>query len=176
MNFVPDVLFSLFVNAGVAKFVPTEQVEEAHFDETFNINVKGAFFTIQKLLPVLRDGSSIVLNGSNIVHAGFPAAVVYAASKAALNSFAKSLSKDLLPRHIRVNVVNPGPTDTPIVHKFGWSPEQAEAATKALAQKVPIGRAAHPDEIAHYVLFLLSDKSSFILGTELTVDGGLTQL
>jgi NAD(P)-dependent dehydrogenase (short-subunit alcohol dehydrogenase family) len=95
-DIVPVVQCSLFVNAGVAKFVPTEQVEEAHFDETFDINVKGAFFTIQKLLPVLRDGSSIVINGSNIVHAGFPATVVYAASKAAVNSFAKSLSRDLL--------------------------------------------------------------------------------
>jgi NAD(P)-dependent dehydrogenase (short-subunit alcohol dehydrogenase family) len=93
-----------------------------------------------------------------------------------ISPVSSKVAPHMLPRHIRVNVINPGPTDTPIVHKFGLSPEQVEATVKALAQQVPIGRTAHPDEIAHYVLFLLSDKSSFILGTELTVDGGLTQL
>ena len=169
-------VYSLFVNAGVAFFVPFELVDEAHFDQLFNVNVKGAYFTIQKLLPVLKDGSSIVLNGSGVVHVGLPASSAYSATKGALNSFAKTLSRDLLPRKIRVNTVNPGPVETPIMVKVGLPAEATEAMKDNFATQIPIGRMGVPSEITGYVAFLLSDKSTFILGTELTIDGGLSQL
>jgi len=146
------------------------------FDSLFDINVKGAYFTIQKLLPVLKDGSSIVLNGSGAAHSGIAATSVYAATKAALNSFAKTLSRDLLPRRIRVNVVNPGSITTPIISKTGVSAEVADGFLKSIAAETPVGRVGTVDEITGYVAFLLSDKSTFILGTELTIDGGLSQL
>jgi len=142
----------------------------------FNTNVKGAYFTIQKLLPVLKDGSSIVLNGSVAAHSGSPASSAYAATKAALNSFAKTLSRDLLPRKIRVNVVNPGFVLTPIIEKSGVPKEAMEGMLKTIVDQVPVGRAGRVEEITGYVAFLLSDKSTFILGTELSIDGGLTQL
>lgn len=142
----------------------------------FNTNTKGAFFTIQKLLPVLKDGSSIVLNGSCAVNNGTGAASVYSATKASLNSFAKTLSRDLLPRRIRVNVVNPGPVLTPIISKTGLPTEVIDGMMEGIVSKVPIGRIGRVDEITGYVAFLLSDKSTFVLGTELTVDGGMTQL
>ena len=164
------------MNAGIAAFVPFDQVSEEHWDETFNTNLKGAFFTVQKLLPVLRDGASIVLNGSTVVHQGLPATSVYSASKAALNSLAKTLSRDLLPRKIRVNVVNPGPIETPIFGKMGLPAEAVAGVTDHLASTVPVGRIGKPEEITGYVAFLLSDKSTFILGTELTIDGGAAEL
>lgn len=142
----------------------------------FNINLKGAYFTIQKLLPVLKDGASVVLNGSNSAHLGFPATSAYAATKAALNSLAKTISRDLLPRRIRVNVVNPGPVKTPIVSKTGMPAEALEELMKVVVAQVPVGRIGTCDEITGYVAFLLSDKSTFILGTELTIDGGMSQL
>jgi NAD(P)-dependent dehydrogenase (short-subunit alcohol dehydrogenase family) len=151
-------------------------VDEAHFDDMFNTNIKGAFFTIQKLLPVLKDGSSIVLNGSCVANAGYAAGSVYTATKAALNSLAKTLSKDLLPRRIRVNTVNPGPVMTPIFDKLGL-PEDAKAAMQdSFIATVPVGRFGDVREITGYVAFLLSDQSTFVLGTELTIDGGATQL
>jgi len=156
--------------------VPFELVDEDHFDQLFNVNVKGAYFTIQKLLPVLKDGSSIVLNGSGVTHMGLPAASAYSATKAALNSFAKTLSRDLLPRKIRVNTVNPGPVDTPIMGKVGLPAEATEGMKDKFASDVPIGRMGRPSEITGYVTFLLSDKSTFVLGTELTIDGGMSQL
>lgn len=164
------------MNAGIAKFAPIEAVDEAHFDEIFNTNIKGAYFTIQKLLPVLRDGSSIVLNGSVVAHLGFPASSVYSATKGALVTLARTLSKDLLPRKIRVNVVNPGPIATPIMEKFGFAPEALDAMTAQFATMVPLGRIGQVSEITGYVAFLLSDKSTFILGTELSIDGGIAQL
>ena len=166
----------LYVNAGIGLFQPTELVDEASFDVLFNTNVKGAFFTIQKLLPVIKDGASIVLNGSGVIHLGLPATPIYSATKAALNSFAKTLSRDLLPRRIRVNTVNPGVIDTPIMTKVGLSAEEAAGASKKFETDTPVGRVGRPDEITGYVAFLLSDKSTFILGTELTIDGGMTQL
>lgn len=131
------------------------------------------YFLVQKLLPVLKDGSSIVLNGSIVAYTGVPATSVYAATKAAINSFAKTLSRDLLPRKIRVNVVNPGPIDTPAFGKIGLD---AEVIKGAMSAQSPIGRIGRPDEITGYVAFLLSDKSTFILGTELTISGGMAQL
>lgn len=163
----------MFANAAVAKFVPFELVDEEQFDDTFNTNAKGVYFLIQKLLPVLKDGSSIVLNGSVVAYTGNPATSVYSATKAAINSFAKTLSRDLLSRKIRVNVVNPGPIDTPGLGKIGMD---AEIIKGAMAAQNPLGRIGTPDEITGYVAFLLSDKSTFILGTELTISGGAGQL
>eukprot|EP01032_Pedospumella_encystans_P016899 gene16899-19261_t len=171
-----DKLDGLYVNAGVAVFSPFENTTEELFDSLFNTNVKGAYFTIQKLLPVLKDGASVVLNGSNSTHLGIGTTSVYASTKAALNSFAKTLSRDLLPRRIRVNVVNPGPIKTPIAYKSGVPTEVADAIMNSLATQVAIGRIGRVDEITGYVAFLLSDKSTFILGTELTIDGGMSQL
>ena len=166
----------MFVNAGTAKFAPFELVDEAFFDHLFNINVKGAYFTIQKLLPVLKDGSSIVINGSASVHGSNPSNSVYPATKAAVNSFAKTLSRDLLPRRIRVNTVNPGLIDTPGITKLGLPQEALDGFLKLVDTLVPLGRQGHTSEVVGYVAFLLSDKSSFILGTELTIDGGYSQL
>ena len=166
----------LYVNAGVGAFVPFELTTEEVFDQLFNTNVKGTYFTIQKLLPMLKDGSSVVINGTVASHMGPPASSAYAASKAAVNSFAKTLSRDLLPRKIRVNVVNPGLTQTPIIAKTGLPQEAIDAMLKGLVAEVPIGRIGQVEEITGYVAFLLSDKSTFILGTELSIDGGLSQL
>ena len=164
------------MNAGVAVFCPFELTTEEAFDTVFNTNLKGAYFTIQKLLPVLKDGASIVLNGSGAAHSGVATTSAYAATKAGLNSLAKTLSRDLLPRRIRVNVVNPGYITTPIVTKLGLPAEILDEAVKSFAAQVPIGRMGTPEEITGYVAFLLSDKSTFILGTELTIDGGASQL
>uniref|UniRef100_A0A7S3MEL2 Uncharacterized protein n=1 Tax=Spumella elongata TaxID=89044 RepID=A0A7S3MEL2_9STRA len=171
-----DKLDGLYVNAGVAVFYPFEHTTEEAFDTVFNTNLKGAYFTIQKLLPVLKDGSSIVLNGSNTAHMGVASTSAYAATKAGLNSLAKTLSRDLLPRRIRVNVVNPGPIATPIVTKVGIPADMVDEVMKGFIAQVPVGRIGRPDEITGYVAFLLSDKSTFILGTELTIDGGFSQL
>ena len=155
---------------------PVEDVTEEIFDLLFNTNTKGAYFTIQKLLSVLKDGASVVINGSSAVHSGFAGCSVYTASKAAVNSFAKTLSRDLLPRKIRVNVVNPGPTATPFASKAGMPAEAIDGMMKYMATLVPIGRVGVAEDMTGYVAFLLSDKSTFILGTELTIDGGLSQL
>eukprot|EP01032_Pedospumella_encystans_P025902 gene25902-29260_t len=152
-----DKLDGLYVNAGVGVFAPFENTTEEVFDNLFNTNLKGAYFTIQKLLPVLKDGSSIVLNGSNSSHLGFPASSAYAATKAALNSLAKTISRDLLPRRIRVNVVNPGPIKTPIVSKSGMPAEVVEEIMKGVIAQVPLARIGTCDEITGYVAFLLSD-------------------
>ena len=166
----------LYVNAGIGVFVPFEQTTEEIFDQVFNTNARGAYFTIQKLLPVLKDGSSVVINGSNSSHMGIAASSVYSATKAAVNSFAKTLSRDLLTRKIRVNVVNPGPILTPIITKTGLPKEAIDGMLKHIVDQVPIGRIGQVEEITGYVAFLLSAKSTFILGTELTIDGGLSQL
>ena len=157
----------------MAGFVPFELVNEEQFDDMFNTNAKGVYFLIQKLLPALKDGSSIVLNGSVVAYTGNPATSVYSATKAAINSFAKTLSRDLLSRKIRVNVVNPGPIDTPGLGKLGVD---TDVLKNAMVAQNPLGRIGTPDEITGYVAFLLSDKSTFILGTELTISGGACQL
>jgi len=176
LTYQNNLVNSIFVNAGISKFAPFELVDEAFFDSLFNTNVKGAYFTVQKLLPVLKDGSSVVLNGSAITHGSNTANSVYPATKAAINSFAKTLSRDLLPRRIRVNTVNPGLVDTPGITKLGLPEEVLDGFLKQIDSLVPLGRIGTCDEITGYVAFLLSDKSNFILGTELTIDGGLTQL
>ncbi|MFI6893902.1 SDR family oxidoreductase [Streptomyces sp. NPDC050256] len=166
----------LFANASVAAFAPLEQITEEHFDTLFGINVRGTLFTVQKALPLLNDGASVILNGSTNVDAGDEAFGVYAASKAATRSFARTWANELKGRGIRVNAVTPGPTDTPGLSGLAPDPEQAAALRQALAAQVPLGRLGRPEEIAAAVAFLASDQSSFITGTSLYVDGGLNQI
>ena len=166
----------LFVNAGVAYFAPIAQVDEAHFDSQFNTNVKGAYFTIQQLLPLLNDGGSIILTASTAAHMGMAGASVYAATKAALTTFARTLSAELLDRKIRVNVISPGPIDTPIITKMGMPVEmQAQVAADLIAQ-VPMKRLGDPKEIATVATFFASDDSSFVTGEEIIAGGGMVTL
>ena len=167
---------TLVVNAGVAQFAPIEAVDDDHFDRHFDINVKGAFFTIQKLLPLIADGGSIVLVASVVNQAGFPNSSVYSATKGALRSFARTLSAELLPRGIRVNVVSPGPVETPIFGKMGFDADTTAGVKSGFASMVPLGRMGNPEEIASVVAFLGSDDASFIVGGEINADGGLIDL
>ncbi|MFL6208547.1 MAG: SDR family oxidoreductase [Pyrinomonadaceae bacterium] len=166
----------LFVNAGIAEFTPLEAVTEEHFDRVMSINLKGAYFTIQKALPLLNDNASVILNTSVAAHVGLPSASVYSASKAALLSLARTLSADLLGRGIRVNAVSPGPISTPIFGRMGQAPDAIEGTQQQFAEQVPLKRLGQPEEIAKTVLFLASSDSSFLLGTEIIADGGLSQL
>jgi NAD(P)-dependent dehydrogenase (short-subunit alcohol dehydrogenase family) len=166
----------LFVNAGVAKFGPIASVTEETYDELFDINTRGAYFTIQKALPHLNDGGSIVLNTSVASHIGAANGTVYAATKAAMRSFTRSMAAELVSRSIRVNAVAPGSTETPIFDRTGMSPEQASELRKAFLAAIPMKRFGQPEEIAAAVAFLASSDASFITGVELDVDGGKGQL
>ena len=166
----------LFVNAGIGSVAPFGHVTEEQFDQVFDVNVKGAFFTVQKLLHLIPDGGSIILNGSIAGSKGLEAFSTYSATKAALRSFARTWTTDLKARKIRINVISPGPIETPIFGKVGLSGEQVEGYKAHMIQQVPLGRMGHVDEIAKPALFLASDDSSFITGVELTVDGGLAQI
>lgn len=167
---------ALFVNAGIGKFVPFEEVTEAFFDETMATNLKGVFFTVQKAVPLLSRGAAVVLNASINAHLGMPGSTVYGASKAAVVNLAKTLSADLLPRGVRVNVVSPGPVTTPILDRMGMPEDQTRQLKDQITQRVPLKRFGQPDEIAAAVLYLASSESAFVVGTELVVDGGMTQL
>lgn len=169
-------LDAVFINAGVAKFASLEEVGEALWDQTFDINVKGAFFTIQALSPLLNEGAAVILNGSINAHIGMPGSSVYAASKAALISFAKTLSAELIDRGVRVNVVSPGPVTTPLYGKLGMPAEQLSVVAAGIQQQIPLKRFGTPDEVAAAVLFMASPQAAFIVGTELIVDGGMSQL
>ena len=167
----------LFANAGGGEFVPLGHVTEAHFDKYFGINVKGTLFTVQKALPLMPAGGAIVINGSMVSIKGIPAFGVYAATKAALRSFARSWSVDLKGRHIRVNVVSPGTVVTPgYKSELGLTDEQIAQMKTQAAATTPLGRVGTPDEIAKAVVFLASDDSSYITGIELFVDGGAAQI
>ena len=166
----------LFVNAGVGKFVPIESVDEEFFDQIMDINFKGAYFTIQKALPLLNDNASIILNTSINAHIGMPNSSVYAASKAALITLARTLSAELVGRGIRVNAVSPGPVTTPIFDKAGLAPQDRQALIQNIQAQVPMKRFGLPEEIAKTVLFLASSDSSFLLGTEIIADGGMSRL
>ncbi len=167
----------LFANAGVGAFVPLGEITEAHFDKTFGVNVKGTLFTVQKALPLMTAGGSIVLNGSMVSIKGMPGFTVYAATKAALRSFARTWAVDLRGRNIRVNVVSPGTVVTPAYKtELGMSDGQIEAFVAQAASTTPLGRVGTPDEIAKAVVFLASDDSSYVTGTELFVDGGAAQV
>jgi NAD(P)-dependent dehydrogenase (short-subunit alcohol dehydrogenase family) len=172
-----DRLDIVFANAGLGEFLPLGQITEAHFDKTFAVNVKGTLFTVQKALPLMPDGAVIVINGSMVSVQGTPAFGVYAASKAALRSFARTWANDLKDRHIRVNVVQPGVVITPgYKNELGLSDEQIEQMKVQTASAAPMSRVGTPDEIAKAVLFLASDDSSYINGIELFVDGGMAQV
>lgn len=167
----------VFANAGVGEFASIEQADEGHFDRIFDINVKGLFFTVQKALPLLKDGASVILNASSAAHTGMANFSVYAATKAAVRSFARNWTLDLKERHIRVNAISPGPIDTPIFGKIdGLTKEQVEGFKQGVAGMVPLGRMGRSDEIAKAVLFLASDDSSFVTGIDLGVDGGMAQV
>ena len=165
---------ALFVNAGIGKFVPFAEVTEAMFDEIVTINLKGAFFTVQKALPLMPHGSAVVLNASINAHIGLPGTTVYGATKAAVVNMAKTMSADLAERGIRVNAVSPGPVETPIFGRAGISSEQSRQTKEWLQNQTLVKRMAEPEEIAEAVLYLSSDVSSFVVGTELVIDGGMT--
>ena len=164
---------ALFVNAGMALFAPIESVDEDFFDRHFATNVKGAYFTIQKALPLMPKGSAIVVNGSVVANKGMPSTSVYAATKAAVSSLARTLSTELVPLGVRLNVVHPGPIETPIFGRMGLSAEATQAMGQQILAQVPLGRFGSPDDIAHAVLYLCSDDAAFVHGTTLTVDGGV---
>ena len=166
----------VFANAGVAKYAPFGKITEQFYNSIFNINVKGLLFTVQKALPLLPDGASIVLNASIVASKGFSSNSVYSASKAAVRSFARTWTTDLKDRRIRVNAISPGSIDTPGLSDLLSSSETGEQRKKMISTMVPLGRFGTPDEIAKAVVFLASEDSSYVTGTELFVDGGFAQV
>ncbi|PRX24130.1 NAD(P)-dependent dehydrogenase (short-subunit alcohol dehydrogenase family) [Paraburkholderia sp. BL18I3N2] len=166
----------LVANAGGGEFAALGEITEEHFDRTFATNVKGTLFTVQKALPLLKDGASIILTGSTAAVTGIPAFSVYSASKAAIRNFSRGWILDLAPRKIRVNVLAPGNTSTPGWHNLAPSEDVHAAMLSGAAQVTPLGRMADPDETAAAALFLASDDSSFVNGSELFVDGGSAQI
>ena len=166
----------VFANAGVARFAPLGSITEDLYDSIFDINVKGLLFTVQKALPLLPDGASIILNASIVASKGLPANSVYSATKAAIRSFARTWTTDLKDRRIRVNAVSPGSIDTPGLSNLLASSETGQQRMKMISNAVPLGRLGTPDEIAKAVVFLASDDSSYVTGTELFVDGGFAQV
>jgi NAD(P)-dependent dehydrogenase (short-subunit alcohol dehydrogenase family) len=166
----------VFANAGVAKYAPLGTIIEELYDSIFDVNVKGLLFTVQKALLLLPDGASIILNASIVASKGLAANSVYSATKAAVRSFARTWTTDLKQRRIRVNAVSPGSTDTPGLHDLLASAEAGRERLKTISTSVPLGRLGAPDEVARAVVFLASDDSSYITGTELFVDGGFAQV
>ncbi|MCL7380374.1 SDR family NAD(P)-dependent oxidoreductase [Streptomyces sp. 35G-GA-8] len=164
----------VFANAGTASFATLEQVTEEHFDETFGVNVRGTLFTVQKALPLLNDGASVILNSSVRADDGVAAFGTYAASKAAIRSFARTWANELKDRGIRVNAISPGAIDTPAVDAVAEA--DAPVTKDQFVAGVPLGRIGRPDEVADAVVFLASGRSSFILGANLYVDGGENQI
>ncbi len=165
----------VFINAGIGKFDSADQMSGELFDEIMDINFKGAYFSLQQLIPLINDGGSVILNTSINAHIGMAGASVYAASKAALLSLAKNLSVELLSRKIRVNAISPGPVGTPLhsAEKLGITEEQLNGMGESILSQIPLGRFGRSEEIAKTVLFFASDDSTFILGAELIVDGGM---
>jgi NAD(P)-dependent dehydrogenase (short-subunit alcohol dehydrogenase family) len=166
----------VFANAGGGSFVPLGAIDEAHFDQTFATNVKGVLFTVQKALPLLRDGASVILNSSTTSISGTPAFSVYSASKAAVRNFARNWILDVKDRRIRVNAISPGVTETAGLDELFGGGDQAKGTKDYLASLIPAGRVGQPEEIAKAVLFLASNESSFVNGVELFVDGGQVQI
>jgi len=166
----------VFANAGAAKYAPLGQISEELYQSIFEVNVKGVLFTVQKALPLIPDGGSIILNASIVASKGLPANSIYSASKAAVRSFARTWTTDLKDRHIRVNVVSPGSTETEGLRELLGSSEVGRHRLKAISASVPLGRLGKPQEVARAVVFLASDDSSYVTGTELFVDGGFAQV
>ena len=166
----------LFANAGVAPLAPFEAVTEKQFDALFNINVRGLFFTVQKALPLLVEGASVILNASVVAQTGLPNTSVYSATKAAVRSLGRTLAAELSPRGIRVNVVSPGLIETPFWSKVGLSQDEVDAFGAQVVQQTPLGRPGKPEEIAATASFLASDDASFFTGADLIADGGMNQV
>jgi NAD(P)-dependent dehydrogenase (short-subunit alcohol dehydrogenase family) len=166
----------LFANAGIPALAPLGEITEEHFDEVFHINVKGLLFTVQKALPLFTDGGSVILNASIVTCKGLEAMSVYSASKAAVRSFARCWTTDLRHRRIRVNVISPGYTETPIFNKAGLTQERIAEFKASFAAAVPMGRMGRPEEVANAAVFLASDDISYVAGIELFVDGGVAQV
>ncbi len=172
----PDGVDVLFLNAGVAKFGPIVSLDEAAFDETFRVNVKGPWLAIKHFGPILRRGGAIVVNSSINNQLGMPGSSVYAASKAAVRSLVRTAASELVAAGVRVNAVSPGPIETPLYGKLGMDPDQLKSFAAGLVPQVPLGRFGRPDEIARVALFLSTDDSSFITGEEIVADGGMTRV
>ncbi len=166
----------LFVNAGFGKFAPVEMVNENQFDELFNVLVKGTFFTVQQLLPIMNEGGSIILNTSIVTQAGNPYMSVYSAAKSAVQSFIKTFAAECINKKIRVNGVSPGYIKTNIFNNTGLTPEQIKGTIESIIPTLPFKRFGEPIEIAKTILFLASDDASYIHGTEIIVDGGLSNI
>ena len=162
----------VFANAGIFKASPLAQETEEQYHEIFDINVKGVFFTIQRAEAIISDGGSIIINASTVIHSGMSGGSLYSASKAAVRQLARNLSNELAPRNVRVNVVSPGYTRTPIVGRAGFDSDQVEGFYAFASGEIPLRRPGNPEEIAKAVLFLASDDSSYITGDEIKVDGG----
>jgi len=171
---VKDRIDILFANAGIAEGAPLGEISEEHFDRHFDINVKGTLFTVQKALPLLREGASIILTSSVVGSKGFASRSVYSATKAVLRSFARTWTTDLKSRKIRVNVVSPGLIDTPGLRELAQTDSQG--LNNLFRDRIPLGRVGRPEDIASAVSFLASDDSSYVAGSELFVDGGLAQV
>ena len=168
-----DILHGLFVNAGVALIETWNEISEKSFDQTVDVNLKGAFFTVQHAVPLMHQGGAVLFNASLAAHRTFTGGAIYAATKAALRSLAASLALELAAHKIRVNSISPGTVITPLFDKLGMSPEDVQEFIKHYKSKIPLDRAADPDEIASVVAFFLSEDSSFVTGTDLLADGGL---
>jgi NAD(P)-dependent dehydrogenase (short-subunit alcohol dehydrogenase family) len=166
----------VFANAGIAQYASLGSIDEEHFDSIFNSNVKGMLFTVQKALPLMPDGASIILNASVVATKGMPSTSVYSATKAAVRSFARTWTTDLKARRIRVNTISPGPIDTEGLRELFGSSQVGQERLKSIGATVPLGRLGLPDEIAKAVVFLASDDSSYVTGTEFFVDGGFAQV
>jgi len=166
----------LFVNAGVATFAPFATFSEAAYDDLFDINAKGAFFTVQKALPHLNDGASVILNTSVADSLGNPTGIAYGATKAAMRSFVRGMAADLVGRNIRVNAVAPGPIETPIFGRVGLSKDQAEQMAEGFKSMVPMKRFGTAEEVAGTVAFLASSDSTYVTGVEINVDGGIGEI
>lgn len=166
----------LFANAGVALLTPLGHTDEALYDQISNINIKGVFFTVQKSLPLLSDGASIILTASIVAQKGMENFSVYSASKAAVRSFARSWANDLKARKIRVNAISPGPIQTPIFGRMGLSAEQLGGFAESIVTQVPLARFGAPEEIADAAVFLASNDSAYVSGIDLCVDGGMAQI
>jgi len=166
----------LFANSGFVEHQAIGEISPEHYDKTFNVNVRGVIFTVQKALPLLRDNASIILTGSVAAIKGLPAHDTYSATKAAVRSLARTWTMELKGRGIRVNVISPGAIDTPIIDSQASTPEDAEKIRQNFAAATPLGRIGRPEEIASAALFLASDESSYVAGVDLFVDGGLAQV
>jgi NAD(P)-dependent dehydrogenase (short-subunit alcohol dehydrogenase family) len=166
----------VFANAGFVEHSTVDQITPEHYEKTFNINVRGVIFTVQKALPLMKTGGSIILNASIVADKGLPGHGTYGATKAALRSLAKTWTMELKDRGIRINTLSPGATDTPIIDGQFTSKEQADRAKEAFSSRTPLGRLGRPEELAAAALFLASDSSSYITGIDLPVDGGFAQV